>query len=362
MRKILTAVFTILLATNNIQSVKYVNMNYALNALNNFIDKSIELGEKQWQNFSIIDSEKIVDNQLEEYGYIFSLKSNSNEGYAIVTCEANACSVVEASYDSGSPFKGYGKNHYLVYYSPLEYLVIEKDKAMINSVSLTNIETNRTVDVDGDKKIRFVNNASTRAVPGETIRYINNYSTKFDAINQNTNYNCVATSIAMCLRYLKNIGTISISFDGNSNPSAIAIRNKITDYYSSHSGADGVVRPAINNFGVNHCSPKISTRDDGFWGNSEQTDISFQTVIDEINSNCPLVMMFNPGRVDSSITVNHATACVGYKTLSNTATGGITFNYTIVRMPNVSSSSTVPTKQISWDYNNIHGYYLVYIG
>ena len=364
MKRIITmfVAFFVIASNTNVYAVNETNIDRSLSALRYFVDRSVELGDVYWQGFSITDYEPVVDNQFEEYGYVFNLVSDTNEGYAIVTCENNMCSVVEASFDGPSPYKGYEKTHHLIYCSPLEYFTVEKNKAKSGSLLIKNIETKETVSVDKSKKVRFVNKAIARAVPGETTQYISQYSTKFNAINQNTNYNCVATSMAMCLRYLHNIGTISIGIGSDTNPSATTIRDKITSYYSSNNGYDSVVRPAINTFGTNFCSPKISTRGDGFWGNNEQTDISFQTVIDEINSNCPLVMMFNPGRVDSSITVNHATACVGYKTINNDSTGGLTIKYTIVRMPNVSSSSTVATKQVAWNYTNVHGYYLVYIG
>ena len=343
------------------------DLKEATEVVNYYISKSTELGDNFWNGFKITGSHKIYDNQLEEYGYVFNLNSGKNEGYAIVTCEDNVCSVVEASYDSASPFEDYENTHYLVYCSPLEYLVTEKSKFKSNNVLVKNIETNETAFIDGSKKVRFINEmAVTRSVPGETIRYISQYQTKFNAINQNKSYNCVATSMAMCLKYLQNIGTIGINISNNNNPSVKLIRDKITSYYNGNNGSDANVRGAINRFGREFCSPKISTRGDGFWGNSPQTDITFQTIINEINSNCPLVMMFNPGRVDSGINVNHATACVGYKTLNNTSTGGVTFNYTIVRMPNVASEgneyNNIATKQVAWNYNNVHGYYLVYIG
>ena len=338
----------------------------ATEVVNYYISKSTELGDNFWNGFKITGSHKIYDNQLEEYGYVFNLNSDKNEGYAIVTCEDNVCSVVEASYDSASPFEDYENTHYLVYCSPLEYLVAEKSKFKSNDVLVKNVETNETAFIDGSTKVRFINEmAITRSVPGETVGYISKYQTKFIAIHQNKDYNCVATSMAMCLKYLQNMGTIEINISGDKNPSVKLIRNKITDCYDDTNGNDNIVREAIKEFSRNFCNSKISTEGNGFWGNSPQTDITFQTVINEINSNCPLVMMFNPGRVDSDINVNHATACVGYKTLNNTSTGGVTFNYTIVRMPNVRSEKdeydNIATKQVAWNYTNVHGYYLVYI-
>lgn len=364
MKKIFSTFFVFLMITNTVNVSNITIFDKSVEALNFFLTRSIELGDTYWYGFSILNHESIVDNQLEEYGYIFNLLSDTSEGYAIVTCEDNSCSVVEASYDSPSPFKGYEETHYLVYFSPLEYLTIEKNQISKNSMLASNIETKRSIVIDASEKKRFINNNITRSVPGETVKYISQYSSKFNPINQNTSFNCVATSMAMCLKYLQNIGTIKVNIGTNSNPSAIEIRNTITGLYSAKNGYDSTVRPAINEFGTNYCSPKISTRGDGFWGNSENTDISFQTIVDEINSNCPLVMMFNPGRVDSNINVNHATACVGYKNIKNDVSGNEILNYTIVRMPNVRSDNdlSVATKQVGWSYKNVHGYYLVYIG
>lgn len=362
MKRIIIMILTLLIMTINVNAADNSNLNESITALKYFINRSVELGDLNWEGFSIEDYETIVDNQLEEYGYVFNLSSKRNEGYAIVTCENDVCSVVEASFDSPSPFKKYEKTHYLMYCSPLEYLAVEKSETISENPLIEDIETKESVLVDKDTKVRFVNEPIARSIPGETIKYISQYYSKFNAINQNETYNCVATSMAMCLRYLHNIGTISITIGSNTNPSAATIRNKITSYYSYKNGDDSVVRPAINTFGSNFCSPKISTKGNGFWGNSEQTDISFQTIIDEIDSNCPLVMMFNPEKVDSSIKERHATTCVGYKTINNDASTGLTLNYTIVRMPEVSSSSSVATKQVGWNYTNVHGYYLVYIG
>ena len=343
----------------------------ATNAVNEYIAKSIELGQREWEGFNVSDSHELYDNMLDQYGYAFELNSNASPGYAIVTCDTESCSVIEASYDSPSPYIDCNKNNKYIYTSALEYYVAEPVSTFSTTVTFKNAETGEAANLRGDIRYRTVNSSVNshiqRSSPSyEGVHYVDNYATQFEAINQSTGYNCVATSMAMCLNYLKNRGRITFNnLNENSEFGGTTIvekvRGTITDYYNGNTtGSDSIVRPAINKFGEDHCNPKIYTKDNGFWGNSVTTDITFNTIMTEIGDNCPLVMMFNPGCVLSGINMNHATACFGYKRAyySNSTIK----DYTIVKVPqNLSNNANVVTKEILWCYQNVHGYYLVYI-
>ncbi len=357
MKKIISLliVFTIILTTGFVVKADDIGLEECRQTMEYFIDGA----DPHWLGFDIYDQREVYDENLEEHGYLFELSNGQKEGYGIVLSNGTYTMVAEASYDKASPYKGIDKTSKIVYTSPLNYYVKESTIGLLSifdTGDLRDIVTDRSVNPEDLYVYDFFggleySDATTRAVPTEErYGYIDDLDTEFEFITQRES-DCIPTSMAMCLKYLHNIGTITLSMTN-----IYSIRNKINSYMCNGDvpcyGGDVIARNAINTFGSNYSTPKISTRGDGFWG-----DLTFFTIIDEIDDNCPMVMMFNAEILAS---INHATACVGYYITYNPQYPAILYSsYTIVKDPNSSSSTNVT---IAWNGTNIHGYYLVYIG
>ena len=123
------------------------------------------------------------------------------------------------------------------------------------------------------------------------------------------------------------------------------------DYMKNTSGGysvnDSSAKSGIKNFGADYTNKRLSFT-------SAYSGATFDSVRDEIDSNYPVVLIFNENILYKSA---HATTMYGYKiSVTNQEDVSGTKYYVIVKDPGTSS---VPTKILGWSKTNISGYFII---
>lgn len=320
----------------------------AIQTMHNFLDENSNVDES-WADFEIVGHEKLYDGNLDDYGYVFELAKSDERGYGIVVDNDSSYVVVEASPDSPSPYSEYGERYNKVYTTALNYYVSDK---YVRSNTLIDVrkETILTVDDLSVKRMTFEPSVSlmqSSSTFANTTDYLDNYSTKFEFVTQQTNTQaCIPASFTMALIYWDNIGKISVCFDGTN----AEMKESLFDYMENVGGSIAVsartAQEGIEDWTSEYCSDfYITIEIDNF----SPTMSEFANLSSQISSNNPLVVMFYGGVITTG-TVQHATCMVGYVSRD---TGN---NYVIVSDP---WETTENTKYVVYNTDNVYGYFIL---
>lgn len=157
----------------------------------------------------------------------------------------------------------------------------------------------------------------------------------------------------MMLKYLHNIGKITLDADVRDlKTMAVELYSymKNTDPSLSFGITDTSAKKGIVNFGNEYANKALSF-------GAAFDSASVETVKGEIDSNYPVVLMFDPGVLYTS---SHATTMYGYKTVTTEVEDGLSasVDYVIVKDP---AKSSVPTVTLAWTKSNIYGYFILYV-
>lgn len=330
-----------------------VNIDEAYDSMNSYLSSSIDMGDSYWNGFEIVGYDKIYDADLVHYGYVFELSDGIKNGYGIVVESNGLYYVVEASNDTNSP---YSDNDGLnIYFTPLEYYSVSNATTLSLENTLVNLSDNSKVLNSEVRAKRYeveVPSIQALSVPGESYKYISNYSTMFEKYQQTKNSSCIPASFAMSLKYLHNIGSLTLL---SPYASMYNIENKLYELADCSSTIcyANKIKTAVQSFSDSYITgATIRTRDDEF-----QPDTYLSIARDEVDGNCPPIIIFYRGALSTNPNSNHATTMVGYKTINNDSTGNITVktNYIVVADPWDKS-----TKTVLWSSDSVFGYMLIY--
>lgn len=255
----------------------------------------------------------------------------------------NKLLVTEASPETGSPYLGV-KNGKKIYNGPFSYYIFPEDK----SDEVYDLRNERYINLTSIKSNAIYNNnfheQSLLRLENETV-FLKNYSQDFEKIKQPNNYSCVSTSFAMALKYLHNINKINLD---HSMRDLSTINSKLFDMMNCSS--EGCFTPSIGRglraFSNQYCNMPVVCHDGQWW-----PDLNFQTIVNEINENFPLVGIYSNEPFNKDKIFTHACPIVGYKTFSY---GG---KYTIVVDPLQAAKI-----EIYWNETNVKGAFVLYVG
>lgn len=330
----------------------YESDTYSFEKAQSVMKNYIEIS--QWNDFEINNAEKIYDGNYTEYGYVFELSDTMNKGYGIVVETNGNYFVAEASIECESPYLGYD-DYYNIYSSQLNYYfspnIYGRNTTIIDAetyeeVSLSDL-TNVRVEVDS-----YVN--LSKATPGQTTtKYVSKYGL-IETIEQPSTGSCIAYSTAMMLKYLHNVGKIKLSSEvvGISDlATTLFDYMENTDTTNKHGISDESARNGIKSFGADFANKSLSFE-------SAYSKATFTTAKAEIDSNYPVVLMFDEGILYDE---THATTMYGYKIVQSELANGslLTTNYAIVKDPGGKGSIT---KELAWTSSSIYGYFILYVG
>ena len=323
----------------------------ASNTMNSFIDSNVNMGDIGWNGFEIVGYDNIYDADLIHYGYIFELSNGVEDGYGIVIKDRNYY-VVEASNEMQSPYKN--NNDLNIYYTPLAYYSASNTMTYSLETDLCDLYDGEIISNSDVTNIRYnvkVPLIQPASVPGESFKYISNYSTKFEKHRQVKNTSCIPASFSMSIKYLHNIGSLTLKTPYTNMDN---IDNKLYEL-ANCSGmcyAENI-KTAVQVFSDNYITgAKIRTKEDEF-----QPDTYLDVAQDEVDSNCPPIIIFYKGALSTNPNNNHATTMVGYKTVNNTSTGGITMRTSYIVVVDPWDKTT---KTVLWNSNAVFGYMLIY--
>lgn len=330
-----------------------LDIDRAYQTMDSFINSNINMGDSEWNDFEIVSYENIYDVNLVHYGYVFELSNGIQDGYGIVVEDDGAYYVVESSNDTQSPY--IDNNELNVYFTPLEYY--SAPNAMVYSFenTLVNLTDGSTLSSTETKAERYeVNLPSIQpmSVPGESFKYISNYSTKFEKHQQTKSSSCIPASFAMSLKYLHNIGSLTLRSPYTNMDNIDNKLYELANCTSSMCYASNI-KTAVQSFSDSYITgATIRTKDDEF-----QPDTYLSVAQDEVDGNCPPIIIFYKGALNTNPNSNHATTMVGYKTINNDSTGNVTVktSYIVVADPWDKS-----TKTVMWSSSAVFGYMLIY--
>lgn len=341
-------VLMIAISSNSILFAAESETDDALSTLEYYINASVESGDKNLEDVSIGNSSYIYDGELNQYGFIFSLYKEKNEGYAIVLQNNNEYEVIETSLDTASPYKN-NEALYYVYTGPFSYYTSNSEKDEKGNYILMDLESESEIT---NNELTNIKNISEENISTERISlltqtvYLKNYGTSFVMGQQTNGYRCMPASFAMGLLYLHNTGQITL----NSNyrnftdiEEYLADKANVDD---NHMGYANLLVTALKSFTSNYSNKLVTTKDDEF-----QPDTYFSTAKEEIDANCPLVLVFKKSTLYS---VSHATTMVGYKRITNS--DGTLSEYAIFVDPNTKTERTY-----KWSSSAIYGYMRFFI-
>lgn len=309
---------------------------------------------RDWNSFAITDVEKVYDANLVEYGYVFELSDSDREGYGIVIEFNNNYIFVEGSVETESPFKNNLGNKN-VYTSAFGYFSSPSNLRSVNTlVDLTNneiIEKNQLVNTRVIVDSVDVSGATSRNARFQGTIYLPSYSAKFNPLVQPNGHACIPTSATMALKYLSNVGKLSLY---GSDLTDIAKRMHKAMNSSMSTVNDSQAKAGIENYTSNrsNCSRTVTF---GSTYSYTPNVANWNTIKTEIDDEYPALTMFRENIVGYGVT--HATTMIGYQQIEIDDYGN-TANYTIVRDPGKSS---VPELTILWTNSNIYGYFILYL-
>lgn len=344
---ILLTTLMILLTSSLGVSASTNNIEVAYKAMETYINSSIKVGDKELVGTTIGEYKNLYDGNLNEYGYVFSLHNNGNEGYGIVLNTNGIYDVIETSLDTKSPYTN-NESKYLIYTGPFGYFTSNGEKDESGNVILYDLLEQQNLTDNNLTITRNISENNTKATRAATTstKYLKSYSSKFVKGKQSNNYRCMPASFAMGLLYLHNTGQLTLNSSYRTFP-------KIEDYLAEQANVDSnkmgyanLLVTTLHNFSTNYSSRRVETKDDEF-----QPDTFFSTAQTEIGNDCPLVLIFYSGTLYS---VNHATTMVGYKVV--TSSTGATTQYAIFVDPMTQTERTY-----KWTSNNVYGYMLFYL-
>lgn len=323
---------------------QYVDLNKSAEVVNQFIIDSVAMGDVTWNNFTIIGYEEIYDANLNHYGYVFNLNNAINEGYAIVVKNSDGTYIVtEISNQMSSPYANNNED-YNVYFNSLEYYGASKSKSRSSNIVLNDLSSDYSLSNDEARydKFEYVpqTSANTRALGSVAgYSYVKNYNTKFENHHQVYDNSCLPASFAMSLKYLHNIGELTLL-----NP--YTDMNEIDDKLYSYANCVSTtycyasnIKSALSKFSANYISGRtVYTFDDGF-----QPDTYISQARYEVDQDCPPIIIFYKGALVTSEKLNHAVTMLGYKVFRNNETGVVTSytNYIVISDPITESQTTV---------------------
>lgn len=296
---------------------------------------------------------------MNEYGFVFELSNNYENGYGIVVETNNGYKVSETSNECESAYIG-NDDYFNIYASQLVYYFVDSLKGKSNTIYDTNSFEEHSISELTSSRVTINDEIKlSRYVPGETTttKYINNYATKLEVIAQPSSGYCIPYSTAMMLKYLHNINKIELTQDMqqiNSLASKLYGLMKNTDSSNSHGVSEDSAKSGIQSFGNTYSNKNLSFSSKYTANNNT----SFSETTAEIDSNYPVILMFKVGAMYS---LEHATTMYGYKVVTTENTYGIVSveNYVIVKDPGTTG---VPTKTVAWSTSNIYGYFIIYVG
>lgn len=362
---ILTSLSLLFICTNFVSANSSLDLQLCINEMNNFINDNIQLGDNDWNNLEIVNYDEIYDANLNAYGYVFELTNNIKEGYGIVLRNSDGKYVItEASSGTPSPYKN-NKENLNVYYTPLEYYSVSSVNMLSNEITLTNLKDGKAISSEDASFEKYsveinTNAKTTRDSSRASAAYIKSYNSAFEKMTQvdgsTEQYSsCIPVSFAMSLKYLHNIGSLTLSsYYQNKTNIKKYLYSKANCNTSTGCTATNITS-ALKTFSDNYISgATIRTRDDGF-----QPDTKLSIAQDEVDTNCPPIIIFYPGALSTNPRANHATTMVGYRTLPESS-GGQQYDadYIIVVDPMESASSNA--KLVLWNSSNVFGYMIIY--
>ncbi len=287
------------------------------------------------------------------FGSCFDLNVHEKErGYAIVLNIDGEYIVSEFCAEGESPYNEKPKGALSVYGGPLSYLFTEtsnspseifrKDPAVFY-----DLRNGNEIDVTNNKHYVQLQRRSENGVQSLNTYgafYLDNLSLFTTQTQQPDEYGCIPASASMCLHYLDATGQIGASSSYSSTQSIYNyLLPRMVDYDLGYSTSGRVVS-AISSFSNNCCGRSFWTSEYDF-----QPDTYFETAAEEIDNNCPLIIVWYGSGGQSS---NHATAMKGYSHQYSA-------DYAIVVDP---WYQTPQTKTLYWSTSTVFGYFLFYLG
>lgn len=312
------------------------------------------LETRSWEDFELRNPEKILDANLEEYGYVFELHKGTQEGYGIVVKHNNGYVFAEGSVETPSPYKSVPDSCENVYTTAFGYY--SYNPLTRSSNNFLRLNTNENVSKDELVNVRveidtFENSNNSRQTVLST-KYLLRYPISFEGIVQPNGSACIPTSSIMALKYLSNTGRLTLY---GSDLRTLASNLHYAMDSSLGRVTDAEAKTGINSWTSNtsNCSRRITF---GSTYTYTPTVAAWNAVQTEIDGNYPVICMFKENIVGYSVT--HATTMVGYQTVQlDTYDDNIVY-YTIVKDPGTEG---VPEKTVAWSCANIYGYFILYL-
>lgn len=356
MKKILSVLLSVCLLSISLVSVsaeendKELELHLASQTMESYLEI------RDWNNFKISSSEVLYDGNLDEYGFVFELNDGNQEGYGIVIKQDNKYIFVEGSIETVSPFKNLDQSCMNVYTTALNYYSYNPEQVTRSNRYFLNLETNEFVFQDeiitprGQVDMFTNNNLSRAAVNG--TKYLSSYSTNFVGVAQPNGSACIPTSSIMALKYLSNVGKLTLY---GSNLTTLSTNLHLAMNSSKERVNDCQAKTGIDTWTSNssNCSKRITF---GSTYSYSPNVAEWNAVKEEIDGNFPVICMFRENIVGYSTT--HATTMVGYQVVQLDTYDGQEVYYTIVKDP---GNSSVPEKTVAWTYDNIYGYFILYV-
>lgn len=346
--KLLLVLF-IVFSTNQdvVMADETLSLSDAINTMENYISESVNVGDNDWLGFHIKSYSDIYDANLNKYGFVFELSNNTKNGYGIVVKNVdNSYIVVEASNENESPY-AYNFDNLNVYYTPLEYYsyssvsLASETKELNNLIDYSSISSEK---VSFDRFVYNQNKSTTRAVE-TSYKLVSQYYSKFEKHKQNSSTSCVPSSFAMSLKYLHNIGSLTLSTTYQNMTNIETKLCSLAGCVGSKCYASSI-KSAVKTFSDNYITGAvIRTKDDAFY-----PDRTLSEARTEINNNCPPIIILHAGVLSTNPNDSHAVTMVGYKKVNGNYT-----NYIEVVDPWDGIK-----KSVLWNDDNVWGYMLIY--